>query len=259
MYVIGDSHAGHYNVMLAQFVLQTGREVAIYSTGGCAVIGLREPMTDADRCARASTAAMNDLLMRVKPHDTVLFSSLRLPRLGDQWIRYDEQAVRSAAFGAQAERERLAAQAQAETLLQRFADKGVDIVFPAPTPVFRSPAFRCSDWFNRINPICADGSAIARTEIERYRAPVLQSLAAISSAVPGVRVWDAMAILCPDAQCTASRDGQPLFFDGDHLSAHANTLLLPDFLRFAQAALPPRTGVAVQQNAAVREPQRKTQ
>jgi peptidoglycan/LPS O-acetylase OafA/YrhL len=259
MYVIGDSHAGHYNVMLAQFVLQTGREVAIYSTGGCAVLGLREPMTEGDRCARASTAALDDLLTRVKPGDTVLFSSLRLPRLGDQWIRYDEQAVRSAAFGAGAEHERLAAQAQAETMLQRFAAKGADIVFPGPTPVFRSPAFRCSDWFNSMNPICADGSAIARTEIERYRAPVLQSLAEIGRTVPGVRVWDAMSILCPGAQCTASRDGQPLFFDGDHLSAHANTLLLPDFLRFNHAVSGTGNNIASQQNAAVRGVLRKTQ
>lgn len=235
LYVIGDSHAGHYNVMLAQFVLRTGGEVYIYTTGGCAVLGLRVPMAPDARCAGASQAALADLLRRVRAGDTILLSSLRLPRLGDQWARFDEAQVRAAAFGPQAELERKAAESQGETLLRVFADKGAHIVFTGPTPVFRAPAFRCSDWFNRMNPICAGGSAIARSEIERYRAPVLASIAAISRAVPHVSLWDTMPILCPGQTCSASRDGQPLFFDGDHLSAHANALLLPDFLRFTAA------------------------
>ena len=40
-------------------------------------------------------------------------------------------------------------------------------------------------------------------------------------------LWDPMPVLCDDALCPAQRDGRPLFFDGDHLSAHGNRVLLP--------------------------------
>jgi hypothetical protein len=235
LFVIGDSHAGHYNVMLAQLVLRTGREVYIYSTGGCAVLGLREPMAADGLCHQAERGALDDALGRLRQGDTVFFSSLRLPRLGDQWARYDEAQVRQAAFSSQAGVQRKAAELQAVALLQPFAAKGARIVFPGPTPVFRAPAFRCVDWFNKMNPICAGGVDIWRSEIESYRAPVLQAFAAIAASVPGVSVWDPMPILCPGAVCSASRDGQPLFFDGDHLSAYANNLLLPDFMQFTAA------------------------
>lgn len=235
LFVVGDSHAGHYNVMLAQLVLRTGREVYIYSTGGCAVLGLREPMAADGACHQAEQGALDDALGRLRQGDTVFFSSLRLLRLGDQWARYDEAQVRQAAFSSQAAVQRKAAELQAVALLQPFAAKGARIVFPGPTPVFRAPAFRCADWFNKMNPICDGGVDIWRSEIERYRAPVLQAFASIAASVPGVSVWDPMPILCPGAVCSASRDGQPLFFDGDHLSAYANNLLLPDFMRFTAA------------------------
>ncbi|MFB5205798.1 SGNH hydrolase domain-containing protein, partial [Stenotrophomonas sp. 3diitr2024] len=40
--------------------------------------------------------------------------------------------------------------------------------------------------------------------------------------LPGGVLWDPMPVLCDDALCPAQRDGRPLFFDGDHLSAHGN-------------------------------------
>lgn len=237
LFVLGDSHAGHYNVMLRSYVQQTGTEVHIYSTGGCAFLGLRQPMEESGPCHQASQVAVNDLLTRVRAGDTLFLSSLRLPRYGDQWVKFDEDEMQRAAFGPTAEAERSAAERQAVAILRPFADKGVRIIFPGPTPVFRSPAFRCSDWFNRSNPICAPGDSVARAEIERLRTPVLHSFDVLKADLPGIRVWDPMPLLCPDtgSVCRASVAGQPLFFDGDHLSAHANMLLLPGFSAFMLA------------------------
>ncbi|MNO07791.1 hypothetical protein D3C81_2301380 [compost metagenome] len=50
-----------------------------------------------------------------------------------------------------------------------------------------------------------------------------------------------MPLLCPGEQCLPTRDGKPLFFDGDHLSGYSNRLLLPDFqnqLQRLQASSP---------------------
>jgi len=38
-----------------------------------------------------------------------------------------------------------------------------------------------------------------------------------------------MPLLCPGEHCLPTREGKPLFFDGDHLSGYGNRLLLPDF------------------------------
>ena len=102
-------------------------------------------------------------------------------------------------------------------------------MFEGPTPIFKAPPFRCSDWFNAQNAFCVDGLSMDRAELERYRAPTLEALAQIAGKVAGVRVWDAFPILCPGEKCDASVDGHPLFYDGDHISGYANRLLLPYF------------------------------
>ena len=55
----------------------------------------------------------------------------------------------------------------------------------------------------------------------------LGSLRQVVNGLPGGVLWDPMPVLCDDALCPAQRDGRPLFFDGDHLSAHGNRVLLP--------------------------------
>jgi peptidoglycan/LPS O-acetylase OafA/YrhL len=228
LFVMGDSHAGHFNVMLSVLSLETGIPVYIYSTEGCAFLGLRKPLAPGDRCYQPSRQAFADVLSKVSAGDVLLLSSLRLKRLGDQWVKFDETALFSAEQGATLA-ERKAAEAEAGAILAAFAAKGVRIVFAGPTPVFRVPAFRCSDWFNKSNPLCVYGDTISREDIEQFRAPVMQSMARLAQSVPGVTIWDSLPILCPGQVCKAVDQQVPLFFDGDHLSAYANRLLLADF------------------------------
>jgi len=71
--------------------------------------------------------------------------------------------------------------------------------------------------------------AESREMLERYRQPVLDSYARIVAQLPSVHVWDPFPLLCEPTICPALRDGRPLFFDGDHLSAYGNHLLYPHF------------------------------
>jgi hypothetical protein len=121
---------------------------------------------------------------------------------------------------------------EAIRLLRELSAKGVKIVLEAPEPVFKRPAFRCADWFNRDNPICASGNRISRADVEAYRTPVLDSYARIARVVPAVSVWDPLPILCPDDVCSTHAGTVPLFFDGDHISGYANRLLAPHFQQF---------------------------
>lgn len=130
---------------------------------------------------------------------------------------------------------RLAAERALPSLLEPLAAKGLHIVLEAPKPLLRAPPFRCSDAFNASNPICAPGLTITREEIDRYRAPVLESFSRLAARMPALSVWDPLPVLCPGSTCAATMQGKPLYFDGDHLSAYGNRLLLPSFTRHLAA------------------------
>ncbi|SIT36584.1 Acyltransferase 3 [Paraburkholderia piptadeniae] len=233
LYVIGDSHAMAYSMMLREFALETGVKVFAYNNGGCPFIGLLpRGHDDLDRCKRLSDAAIAQITADVGRGDVVFMPSLRLPRFSDEFARFDDASAWKGMFGPQAVESRQQGVREAVPILQKLAAKGAKVVLEAPTPVFRSQPFRCSDWFNRGNPICSGGDRIARTELEALRSPVLESYAHIARLVPDVSVWDPLPALCPDAVCSARADGRPLFFDGDHISGYANRLLLPSFEQF---------------------------
>ncbi|CAB3758853.1 acyltransferase family protein [Paraburkholderia humisilvae] len=233
LFVIGDSHAMAYSLMFRELALQTGVQVLSYNNGGCAFIGFL-PMdgADAERCKAYDADAFAEILAKLRPGDVVFMPSLRLPRFSDQFARFDDRAAHDAMFSHASLAERHAREQDAIRQLRELTAKGAKIVLEAPEPVFRMPAFRCADWFNRDNPICTPGGQMIRADVEAYRAPVLDSYARIVQAVPSVSVWDPLPILCPDAVCSMHADGVPLYFDGDHISGYANRLLAPHFQQF---------------------------
>ncbi|MFA5631199.1 MAG: acyltransferase family protein [Porticoccaceae bacterium] len=129
-----------------------------------------------------------------------------------------------------AESRRLLALDEASQLVETLAERGIQVLFDAPKPVFQMPPYRCSDSFNRGNPICALGPRVERAALLELREPVMESLETLASTYANVSLWDPFPLLCPGAVCSVyDAQGLPLFFDGDHLSAHGNRLLYPDF------------------------------
>lgn len=55
---------------------------------------------------------------------------------------------------------------------------------------------------------------------------MLGSLRQVVDGLPGAVLWDPLPVLCDAAKCPAQREGRPLYFDGDHLSAYGNRMLL---------------------------------
>ncbi len=238
VYAMGDSHAMAYEGLFKQYARSRGTPVHVYANAGCPVISL-QPSRDIEIpwCRQATDAALRDLHTRAKPGDVLFLPSLRLARLSDQWIYFGELRAKDEMLGARADEGRQRAIAHAVANLRELAERGVHIVFEAPKPLFKAPPFRCADWFNRTNPICAQGFSISRELLDTLREPVLRSFAEIARQVPGVSVWDPYPILCPEEQCNAWRDGLPLFLDGDHISGYGNRLLLPSFTTAMDAAL----------------------
>jgi peptidoglycan/LPS O-acetylase OafA/YrhL len=232
LFVAGDSHATAYIALLRQYAMDTGIEVRLYQSPGCRFFGLETAREFRDpQCRSVVNAAMADIARRARRGDALFLPSLRLGRFSNQWVAYDrdETEARNASRLALAARRQGFVQARRQLL--PLSRRGVHVVFEAPPPLFPSPAYRCSDAFNRDNPICAGGLDMPRAELEAYRAPVLRTMQALVAELPHATVWDPFPLLCPGVACHAVEGGKPLFFDGDHLSAYGSLRLLPDFSR----------------------------
>ena len=122
------------------------------------------------------------------------------------------------------------ARVSAEAVLDRLKAAQVHVIIDAPKVLFKAPPNRCSDWFNRMNPVCSPGLTIDRVQIERLRAPQMKLLDLLKREHPDLTVWDPLPLLCPGQTCSAfDNNGKPLFFDSNHLSGHGNRVLTPSF------------------------------
>ena len=227
LHVIGDSHSLVYIPNFRRLAAEQGTEVRLYTKSGCGFMTLDKPMTAKSECRAFQSEAAERVLVTARAGDVVFLPSLRLTRFGDQWGKITDVAPVQIDPGAA---QRLATE-EGLLLIRRIRTAGALVLFEAPTPIFRSPAFRCSDWFNAANPVCAGGLSIARSEVEALRAPVLAAMRTIGAGDKGIGIWDPLPIVCPEATCSAVTSSGPLFFDGDHLSGYANQVLYPDLSR----------------------------
>lgn len=227
LFAIGDSHLVSYRKMLENLAQQTDTIVYLYSNGGCPFARLLYPTQD--QCKAYESSALTDILARARKDDLLFLPSLRLPRFGDQWVSFGEEQFLKDLNSEEALQKRLLAEEETVEKLAPFISAGIVVIFEAPKPIFRSPAFRCSDWFNASNPICKDGLSIKRKDLESYRAPVFKSFYKLQKKFPSIQIWDPLPILCPQSNCRVAMDQKPLFTDGDHISGYANDLLFDDF------------------------------
>ena len=234
--VIGDSHATAYLPMFDHLSAETGIHINVYTFPGCGFLDLRLPMNigRGPGCVEFSQAATRDIVSTAKAGDVVFLAALRQPRFTDQWAAFSETEVLAAARNDLSKKWLQLARDEAPTLLQPFIAAGMTVLFDAPKPIFRSPAFRCADAFNVSNPICRGGLTQSRDALQVLRAPVVSNLAAITQKLPQVRVWDPFSTLCPSETCSAMDGERPVFFDGDHLSAYGNAKLYPEFRQVIQ-------------------------
>ncbi len=231
LFAIGDSHATAYLPMFDRLAAETGIAVNVYTSAGCGFLDLKMPMTvgHPPGCIEFARAAVADVKGLAKSGDVVFLASLRQWRYADQWAAFDEKEVLATARSDTAKTWAQQARAEAPEWLTPLAAPGVRILFEAPKPIFKSPTFRCADWFNAGNPICRGGIVQPRADLEALRGPMLASMRELAAASPAISIWDPFPLLCPDETCSAVVDGKPLFFDGDHLSAHGNMVLYPAF------------------------------
>ncbi len=251
LWVVGDSHAITFTRMLTRYAAEAPRRVTLYQKPGCAVPNMVQPDVFAPQCARFRKAVIAALAKEMKEGDALFLPGLRVTLFNEFWTgarmrqRTPPDRVRATVYREAAE------------ALRAFSATRAQVVLEAPPPIFRSSPFRCLDWFNRNNPVCRDGFEVGRDELLRHRAPVLGMMERLAASIPNISVWDPFPVLCPGSVCSAMRDGRPLYVDTNHLSGHANDLLLPSFhgaIESALASRAPRASVELHRNR-VRPPQ----
>jgi peptidoglycan/LPS O-acetylase OafA/YrhL len=230
LFVVGDSHAIAYQSMLAQAASRTGRTVYLYTDPGCGAFRLLAVDYEDSRCRQFAMGALRAVTSIAREGDVLFLPSLRLPRLSEQWATFSQADARKEAFDPSVKAGRTKATVLAIEELRPLEQRGVFIVLEAPTPVLKAPPFRCADGFTRSNPICDAGLSVNRRLLNTLRAPVLASYHRMGLRLKRLSVWDPFPVLCPKPVCQGMRGSTPLFFDADHVSGYANTLLLPSFL-----------------------------
>ena len=228
LFVAGDSHAAAYRTMTSMVARQTGMEVRQQDRGGCSFVNLLRA-SPAD-CQDFIEDTLSTIEREARPGDIVLLAALRMPELrGFDWQQQDAQPIYQQLLAERTPAHAQAARDEADRVLGRLQKLGVHVVIDAPLPLFKAGAYRCSDWFNRRNPACAGGLSMPRADLEMLRVPQMALLDDLAARYPSLTVWDPLPLLCGPQTCSAVEEGEPLFFDNDHLSGHGNRVLLPSF------------------------------
>jgi len=230
VFVLGDSHAVAYIALMKKFVSETGQSAVIYWMPGCGDTFNITPENMQSGCKEFLGSSLSDIGSQAKPGDVLFLVSLKLNRFTDQWENLDVNGQKHRMSSKEAREARKKTVAVNLEMFRPLADKGVRVVFEAPKPIFKSPIFRCTEWFNKSNPVCKAGLEVDRNELLSYRQPVMDTIEKVSKALPNSSIFDPFTTLCPGKVCMAIVEGKPLFFDGDHLSAHGNLILLDDFI-----------------------------
>jgi len=231
IFVLGDSHADALFPIFEELSAQRSIPISIFAFAGCGFIDLRAPMAKgfgAD-CNVFNQEITQAVLAKAKPGDVLILPSLRMKRFTDQWASFGFSDMQHEMYNEQAQALRKAALEDANALLKPFTDAHLKVVFIAPPPLFKSPTFRCADWFNAHNPICEQGISMPKAELVQLRTPILEQMHVLEKQLPQIYLWDPFEVLCPEQTCNAMRNGRPLFFDGDHLSNYGNLVLYPNF------------------------------
>lgn len=230
LYVIGDSHAAAYRLMVQQASQQLGVEYELYTEGGCHVLALYTPTRETKRCREFVEQSLALIEKAAMPGDIIFFASLRVGYLRERGGEiYDEEDVIEALYSPESIKQREKAITQASDIIQRFARKEVHVLIDAPKPIFQADPFRCSDWFNNMNPDCVKGLHVKRDFLLKFRQPIMKSIEILINKHKNVVLWDPFDALCGTDICVPYDNGTPVFFDADHISGYGNKKLLPSF------------------------------
>ncbi|MEZ4873417.1 MAG: acyltransferase family protein [Bdellovibrionales bacterium] len=229
LYVIGDSHAGAYASLLKTLVEDFGIKVILFRSPGCGLFNFGEAFDEESSCFYNYKRMRATIEENIKAGDLIFLATLKLERFSDVWVSFVQS--RNSKFMKFKNDGQKRALEQLYTEFDFFIEKGIPVLLEAPKPIFYAPTYRCSDWFNKSNPICSLGLNIDRKYLEEYRKPVLNEM--LKTIPKGYLIWDNFYNFCPGDTCDPYLGHPfPLFSDGDHLSPFGNKYIYDNFVEF---------------------------
>ncbi|MEQ9639859.1 MAG: acyltransferase family protein [Alphaproteobacteria bacterium] len=229
IFLFGDSHAVHYTTMVRDAAKSLGIHFVRDYLAGCGIVDLWRPLRETDGCRTFFQETVAKIIAEGRPGDIVFLASIRTYPLGTTKRHFTDAELADQVLGHQALADRAQSLAAMIDLVGKLTRAGLEVLIDAPKPVFWTPIFRCADWFNRMNARCRRGPTVERSFLRMRDRPIRQSLQAVQARYPSVEIWDSFPLLCPGPVCSAYDGAQPLYFDGHHLTKHANQMLQPAF------------------------------
>jgi peptidoglycan/LPS O-acetylase OafA/YrhL len=219
LFIVGDSHANAYAPMAMLYAARTGRRAILLFAYNCEFPPITLSAARRASCARFHEAAVRRVAASATASDVIFLASRHMHREVDPPLSEAERRSNlDASLGP----------------LRLLAATGASLLLEAPKPVFPTAHYRCADWFNRPSPVCRGGYEVQAASFVAARAPALDDLRRLASALPRASIWDPAPILCPGTRCAATRDGTWLLRDEEHLLPAASVLLFPSFLAAAE-------------------------
>lgn len=231
LFIIGDSHAMGYQRLSGNLARLDGIAVRNFGETGCPVLPRPDATAPSAHCVGFVAQSLDAVARQARSGDWLFLPGLRMPRYREAWGEYLEARVPSKPYGDADLREFVAR-------MRPLLDRGVAVILEVPKPIYTTAPMRCADWFNRTNAYCREASPTA-ADIKARAAVVTAAWVRLRVMEPRLRVWDAFPLLCPDPVCEPFVLGQPVTYDGDHLTAWAQDRLTPAFRGYLLAPAHP--------------------
>ena len=228
IFVLGNSHALAYSPLLERLYQNHHWNTRIYPLGSCTIVTIFHPSNKSRQCTQKVEAVLNTVYSESKPNDIVWFASLRMPRYVEPWGESDNDPYERVSSPPYIEALD-AGSVEARDWIEKMNKKNLLVLIDRPKPVFKSPPFRCNDWFNQDNPICVGGKSISKKNFDKLSVGVNRKINEYQKSYTQFLVWDPSEVLCNNEKCDAMLNEKPLFFDGDHLSRFGNYMLYESF------------------------------
>jgi peptidoglycan/LPS O-acetylase OafA/YrhL len=201
IYVLGDSHAGHFLGLFVALYKQSGVGFHLIETPGLPFPLSRNASkkTDLSPQVVARQDIFRKIYSRLSSGDIVVVSRLF-------YNREDKSLIDLSNWTS-----------ELQDLAKLLAKKDASLIIIGPPPIFQFPDIRmCSAAWYR-SPDCS----VIRDPISRKRSRVILEISSAIAHYSNAFVFDQFDYLCPkgSTMCSPSMDGVALFRDEDHLSA----------------------------------------
>lgn len=200
IWVIGDSHAGHFQGLLVKLHEELGFGFHLVETPGRAFPS--PPGTD----ETSRVALMNEMRENLRPGDVILlgrlyFSRTTPPTVSEGLGQYWEDAL--------------------EDFIEEMAARAVTVIVPGPPPMYDFVDIRGCD---RQDPSSCSAERVVLVPLVDHVEGKLDAVARRHENMKMLRVFDT---LCPrgDQVCTPVKNGVFTMRDRDHLNAYGAYLL----------------------------------